>query len=137
MNDIIGVTVRCLSVKIAVSLSTSAAMQSTLFRVPTIFVRSVARKQTLASQRTYSGSTGGGLWTLHASRVKTLVLAGGITFVAASTSLFVHSRINAKELSEEQIPASRWLLKHYGLEKGVIDRKLSTFQHLVGNSDMF
>ena len=108
-------------------------MKSTLLRVSAILVRSVARRETLASQRAFSGSTGGGVSTLYTSH-KTLVLAGGITFVAASTSLFVHSRVSAKEVSEEQKSAARRLLEYCGLDDAMIDRKLSTFRHLVGNS---
>lgn len=109
-------------------------MQLPLLRVSAIFVRSVARRQTLASQRAYSRSAGGGTSTLYASRKTLKVLAGGITFVAASTSLFVYSRLRAKEVSEEQKSAAIRLLECYGLDGAIINRWLTTFQHSVGNS---
>ena len=76
------------------------AMQSMLFRASTVrlLVRSVHKSRTFASHRGYTRSI---FSTLHASR-KALAICGGVTFVAASASLFKHSSVSAKEHTDEQ-----------------------------------
>lgn len=93
-------------------------MQSRLFRASVVSVRSVARSRTFASHRAYRStrSTGGFFSAIHASR-KALAIGGGITSVAASTSLFARSSLSTKEhsVTDEQKSNVRLRLLDWGI----------------------